>query len=265
MPSFICNDVRLHYFTCGIGRPVMLIHGFTNAGMTWMQQIPALTFAGYRVIVPDLRGHGLSDPATAVATVEDLARDLIALLDDLELDRSAICGLSLGGMVAMQLALDYPDRVDKLIVANSQASFAMPELESVVDGWIKLFAQPEGPLKRFEATWPAMLNGAFRESAAGRAAFESWSLLAKRTSGASLSHIARGMRYFDVSERLAEIRQPTLVVAGDEDRLFPVQNVRSISESIPNAEFELIQGAAHISSLDSPDAFNRLLLRALAE
>ncbi|TDY16874.1 3-oxoadipate enol-lactonase [Paraburkholderia sp. BL6665CI2N2] len=255
----------LHYTESGAGHPVLLIHGFTNAGMAWMQQIAALTFAGYRAIVPDLYGHGLSDAATAVTTVDELAGDLIALLDHLGIERATVCGLSLGGMVALQLALDHPQRVDRLIVANSQASFAMPELGPIVDGWLGLFAQPDGPLKRFQATWPAMLNAPFHDSAAGRAAYNSWCRLAQRTSGTSLSQVVRGMRSFDVRDRLGQIAQPTLVIAGGEDKLFAPAAVRAISDAIPDARFELIAEAAHLSSLDSADAFNRLLLGALGE
>jgi len=264
MPFLTHRERKLHYVESGAGEPVLLVHGFTNAGMAWMQQIAALTFAGYRAIAPDLRGHGQSEAATGVTTVEDFADDLIALLDHLGVERAHVCGLSLGGMIVLQMALDHPQRVGALVVANSQASFAMPELGPVVDGWLAMFAQPEGPLKRFQATWPAMLNEAFRESKAGQGVYESWCELARRTSGASLSQVALGMRRFDVGERLAEIAQPALVIAGSEDKLFPPETVRAISDAMPNARYALIEGAAHISSLDSPAEFNRLLLGALA-
>ena len=263
--SFLTHRERkLHYVDSGAGEPVLLVHGFTNAGMAWMQQIAALTFAGYRAIVPDLRGHGQSQAATDVTTVEDFTDDLIALLDHLGVERAHVCGLSLGGMIALQMALDHPQRVGALVVANSQASFAMPELGPVVDGWLAMFAQPDGPLKRFQATWPAMLNEAFRTSAAGQGAYESWCELARRASGASLSQVALGMRRFDVRERLAQITLPALVIAGSEDKLFPPDTVRAVSDAMPNARYALIEGGAHISSLDSPGEFNRLLLGALA-
>ncbi|MCJ2020469.1 alpha/beta fold hydrolase, partial [Methylobacterium sp. E-065] len=74
MPHFERDGRRLHYEVLGRGDPVMLIHGFTNAGWSWMNQVAALVFAGYSVILPDLRGHGLSDPAADVTTVDDLTR-----------------------------------------------------------------------------------------------------------------------------------------------------------------------------------------------
>lgn len=263
MPFLDHDGRRLHYAVLGAGKPVALVHGFTNAGLSWMHQIAALVFDGYQVIVPDLYGHGLSAPAQAVTTVDDLTRDLIALLDHLHIERASICGLSLGGMVAQLAALDHPQRVDRLIVANSRATFADPQLADVVAGWVQLFEQPQGPLKRFEATWPLMLNETFRQSAAGIATYESWCGLAARLDGRSLANVALGMRTFDVRDRLPEIDRPTLVISGDHDKLFPPAQTFEISQRIPGARFEVIANAAHISCLDSADQFNRLLLQFL--
>jgi len=260
MPYFTHDGRRLHYAVLGEGRPVALVHGFTNAGLSWMHQMAALAFSGYQVIVPDLRGHGLSQPAEGKTTVADLTSDLIALLDHLQVGHTAVCGLSLGGMIAQQAALDHPERIGPVVVANSRATFATPELVATVENWIGLFAEPQGPLKRFQASWPNMLNAEFRDSGAGRATFENWSRLAARVDAASLLNVARGMREFDVLGRLAEIRQPTLVIAGGQDKLFPANQAREVADGIAGARFEMIPEAAHISCLDSAARFNALLL-----
>jgi len=265
MPYFTHAGHRLHYVALGEGRPVALVHGFTNAGLAWMHQMAALAFSGYQVIVPDLRGHGLSGPATNKTTVADLGGDLMALLDHLKIERVAVCGLSLGGMVAQQAALDHASRVDAIVVANSRATFSTPELYAAVEGWTELFLQPQGPLKRFQATWPNMLAEAFRGSGAGKATFENWCRLAARADGSSLINVARGMREFDVRGRLGEIRQPALVIAGGQDRLFPPAQAREVADGIAGACYELIPEAAHISSLDSADRFNGLLLDFLEQ
>jgi 3-oxoadipate enol-lactonase len=265
MAFFTHNGRRLHYFTLGEGAPVLLVHGFTNAGLSWMNQVAALAFNGYQVIVPDLAGHGLSSPVGAVTTVADLTRDAIALLDHLGVDRVTVCGLSLGGMIAQQAALDFAGRVDRLVVANSRATFATPESAAAVQNWIGLFSQPQGPLKRFQATWPVMLNETFRQSANGQATFDSWCQLAARADSVSLINVALGMREFDVRARLAQIRQPVLVIAGEQDKLFAPDIAREVSDGIAGARLEIIPGASHISSLDSADRFNRLLLEFLRQ
>ena len=265
MPHFERDGRRLHYEQLGRGRPVVLIHGFTNAGWSWMNQVAALVFAGYRVIVPDLRGHGLSDPATDVTTVDDLTHDVVGLLDHLAIERASVCGLSLGGMIALTLALEQPQRIDRLVVANSRAAFDDPATADLVAGWVETFRQPGGPLKRFQATWPVMLNAEYRQSSAGRATYATWCRLAERHSGSSLANVALGMRAFGVADRLRTIRQPTLVIAGEADKLFPPAVAREVSDAVAGARFTVIPGAAHISSLDSAEAFNAHLLEFLAD
>lgn len=264
MPHFERDGRRLHYEVLGRGDPVMLIHGFTNAGWSWMNQVAALVFAGYSVILPDLRGHGLSDPATDVTTVDDLTRDIVGLLDHLAIARVSVCGLSLGGMIALTLALEQPQRVDRLVVANSRAAFNDPATADLVAGWVEMFHRPGGPLQRFQATWPVMLNVQYRESPAGRATYATWCRLAERHVGSSLANVALGMRAFDVAGRLQGIGHSTLVIAGEEDKLFPPAVAREVSDGVADAQFTIIPGAAHISSLDSAEAFNARLLTFLA-
>jgi 3-oxoadipate enol-lactonase len=264
MAIFQAGRHRLHYEDVGGGRPIVLIHGFTNYGLSWTPQLAALVHAGYRVILLDLRGHGASTPAIALCTVPDLGSDLIELLDHLNISSAALCGLSLGGMVGLQLAIDHPDRVAALVVANTRASFSDPEAIALVDGWTSLFLQPDGPRKRLHATWPMLANEPFRESAAGRAAFEAWAKVTAEVEGSSLAFVARGMNQFDLRERLGQIRAPVLVISGEHDRLFSVEHGREIAQEIAGSSFATVPGAGHLSNLDTPDQFNRQLLGFLA-
>ena len=124
----------------GAGPPVVLLHGFTNYGLSWAPQLAAVVHAGHRVILPDLRGHGASTPATELCTVTDLAQDVIALLDHLGIGPVVVCGLSLGGMVGRQMALDEPDRIAGLVIANSRSSFTDAETTAMVDTWTGLLS-----------------------------------------------------------------------------------------------------------------------------
>jgi 3-oxoadipate enol-lactonase len=259
MPFYDSDKRRLNFETIGTGKPIVLIHGFTNYGLVWTPQLSSLVHRGYQVILPDLAGHGRSEPATAPTTVRDFARDIGALMDRLQIERATLCGLSLGAMVAQQMAIEQPGRVDGLILANSRATFADARYEGVIAGWIQLFEQPDGPRKRLQSVWPIMLNEAFRASTAGRATLAAWSDVLGAIPGTSLSNVARGMTSFDLRDRLREIRVPTLVIAGEQDKLFPPAETREIADGIPGARFEVITGAGHLSSLDSADAFNALL------
>jgi 3-oxoadipate enol-lactonase len=264
MGIFQSGRRHLHYQDVGAGQPILLIHGFTNYGLSWAPQLAALVHSGYRVILPDLHGHGASSPATALCNVSELAADMVGLLDHLGAGPVALCGLSLGGMVALQMALDQPDRVAGIIVANSRSSFTGPEMTAMVDDWIALFLQEDGPLKRLHATWHALVNEEFRESAPGRAAFDAWAQVLRTVQGLSLCHVARGMSQFDLRGRLAAIRAPALVISGEHDRLFSPDLSCEISGQIAGSRCSMIPDAGHLSSLDSPDQFNQLLLDFLA-
>ncbi len=162
MPFFHSRGMKLHYETAGSGLPILMIHGFTNHGMVWAEQIADLVHAGYRVIMPDLAGHGLSQLAEKTTTVEDLTLDMVNLLDHLGIDRTSVCGLSLGGMVGQYLAADHPARIDALIVANSCVDSTAPDVVAASESWIEMFEQPNGPLLRMQAVWPQMLNERYR-------------------------------------------------------------------------------------------------------
>ena len=263
MPFHVSRGIPLHYEVAGGGPPVLLVHGFTNYGMVWATQAAALVHSGYRVLMPDLAGHGSSGVAEGVTPVADLARDMVALLDELGIERVAVCGLSLGGMVAQQMAVDHAGRVSAMLVANSRAENA--GMRDAVEGWIAEFEGAGGPLARLETTWPMLVNVRFRSSPTGEATLALWRLVLSKVAGRSLANVARGMNAFDVVATLPHVRLPTLVVSGSEDKLIPLHLSRRPAELVPGASFEIIAGGGHISSLDSAAAFNRLLLDFLAE
>jgi 3-oxoadipate enol-lactonase len=124
MPVIRSEHCSLRYEDVGAGRPVVLLHGFTNFGLSWSPQLSPLVHSGYRVIVADLRGHGASSAAEKPSTVADLAADIGALLDRLDISDAGICGLSLGGMIALQLAIDRP--VMPLVSSSPTAERRLP-------------------------------------------------------------------------------------------------------------------------------------------
>ena len=263
MPFYTSRGIKLHYEVAGDGPPVLLVHGFTNYGMVWATQAAALVHSGYRVLMPDLAGHGLSGVAAEVTTVADLARDMVVLLDELGIGRVAICGLSLGGMVAQQMAVDHAGRVSAMLVADSRAENA--GMRAAVEGWIDAFEGAGGPLARLEKTWAALVNERFRSSPTGEATLALWHTVLSKVAGRSLANVARGMNAFDVTAALPHVRLPTLVVSGSDDKLIPTHLSRRTAELVPGARIEVIEGGGHISSLDSAAAFNQLMLDFLSE
>ena len=263
MAFFQSRGQRLHYEAVGSGPAILMIHGFTNHGMVWAEQVADLLHAGYRVVIPDLAGHGLSQAADRKTTVDDLAADMLALLDHLSIDKTVICGLSLGGMIAQYMAADHPQRVSALAIANSCVDSTGPDVVAAIQSWIEMFERPDGPLLRMQAVWPQMLNERYRASPTAEAFLASWQRINGKIPGTSFANVARGLQEFKSTDRLKDVRMPCLVITGEFDRLFPPAVCKEIATLISGASFSLIPGAGHLSSLDSPRQFNELLLQFL--
>lgn len=255
---------RTNYFlTFGEGPAVLLLHGISNSGRAWSPQVPALVAAGYRVIVPDHAGHGASDRLAAPFGVADIADDTERLLAALAIDRLDIVGLSLGGMVALELALRNPGRIGRLIVANSFPQTNSPAFKAMAQGWADVFESPHGPVRRFEQNWPTLVSTAFQNSPEGLQTYQAWHGNAATSDGASLAQIARGITDFDVLERLGQLAAPTLLIAGSDDRMSLPHYSQAMAERIASGTCLEIPGAAHISNVDSSQVFNAHMLAFL--
>src|ERR1051326_7179348 len=121
MSTVRINNIQLTYTDTGVGRPIVLIHGYPFNRALWTEQIPALSNSN-RIIAPDLRGFGESDASSEISTMSSLAADVAALMDHLQIPRATIGGLSMGGYVALAFYKQFPSRVRALILADPRAS-----------------------------------------------------------------------------------------------------------------------------------------------
>lgn len=260
MAFYTVQDRTNYYIDIGEGRPVLLLHGISNSGRAWGPQLPALVAAGYRVIVPDHAGHGASGRVSTPFGVSDIADDTAALMAQLGIEQLDCVGLSLGGMVALELALRHPDHIGRLIVANSFERTATPAFVAMAEGWATVFEQPHGPVLRLEQNWPALVSPDFQVTAEGLRTWQVWHGIAASAHGPSLAQVARGITDFDCADRIADLAMPVLFVAGELDRMSPPDVSRTMAERARNGQYQMIDGAAHISNVDNADAFTRIML-----
>lgn len=254
MPTYNSRSQSLYYTRLGPldGQCMVFLHGFTNYSGLWMPQALAFAYRGYKVLLPDLAGHGLSQPADALTTVDDLAEDVVALLDAEGESSACVCGLSLGGMVALTTAVEYPERTDKLVVAGSSARANQEASVRQIDGWIQTLEADDGPVNRLEKAWSHLCMTAFRESAHGQSYFATWKAILQGLPGSSLANIARGMQHYDVSDRLSRIACPTLVITGLEDEIISPRSSASLAQNISQAQLVEMAEAGHLATLDKP-------------
>lgn len=266
MPYYKSSSARRQYFvTFGQGRPVIFLHGITNSGRAWGAQLAPFVEAGFQVILPDHAGHGASDPIRGPIAVADLANDALTLLDHLGIESADVVGLSLGGMVAMQLALQAPARVQRLVVANSFPAFKGEAIRDMVHAWTATFREQDGPVKRLEQTWPINVSPAFRQSAEGLRMYQVLHGIAATTDGASLAHVAEGILGFDIEARLEQLEPETLFMAGTLDTISPPAISQHMAEALARAKYVELPQAAHLSNVDSADAFNEAVLTFLSQ
>lgn len=252
----ISETTGIHYRD-GIpnGSPcVVLLHGLGATGDCWGYQVPALAGAGYRVIVPDLPGFGRS-PWNGTCEVADMARSVAGHLEHLGVSRANVAGISMGGTVALQLALDRPDLVERLVLVSTFARLQPTKPSGwLVFGFRLFLVRFVGMDSQARAVAARLFPGEEQEELR-RSFVEQFMQADPRAYRAAILALGR----FDQSRRLGEIKAPTLVVTGTEDRTIDPGNQEKLL-AIPGSRHLVIAGAGHGLIADHPDEFNRALL-----
>jgi 3-oxoadipate enol-lactonase len=255
--------VRLHFEdTGGSGPPVLLVMGLGMNATGWWRTVPVLVEAGLRVIAFDNRGVGRSERVPGPYTVPQMADDAVSVLDEAGVDAAHVYGISLGGMIAQEVALRHPDRVRALVLGATTAGgdehvSAAPE----VVAFVRLRAQ----MTAEHAVWASVpINYAprTRVDAAQRIAQDIAQRLRFPVEAEYYSAQLAAANGHDA--RVGEIRAPTLVVHGTEDVLIPPANGERLAAAIPGAELSLWPGAAHLYFTDEP-AIDRHVAAWLSE
>lgn len=248
------------------GRPVLFVHGFASDHGAWAENLPAVART-HRAIALDLAGHGASGKPLAPYTVTYYARHVAAFMDALDLKQVALVGVSLGGAIAGTVALNHPERLERLVLVDAAGvgrkpqSWASRRLFMPSLFWQVLGRPRRDVVRRF-------LEEAIFASREGVA--ETWvdqTLEAHRNSRLAALFTGVTLMFPDarIYPRLDRIQLPTLVVWGSRDRVFPLQDARDAVERIPHARLEVLEGVGHVPMQESPEEFNRRLLAFLQD
>jgi len=264
MTKLSFRDHDIYYADVGSGQPVMLIHDLGSCGLAWARQMPFLRQAGYRVIVPDLPGHGASSHPDRTLDVRELASDLQFLLDHLGLESATLVGISLGGAIALSVAIDAPARVDKLVVCNGFSNLAAEDFVRRFELWKSGFQRDDGAIRWFEEMWPLMVSAEFAQSEDGEIAYQIGHAHAAAADPAHLARLCEGIAGYDVRRRLNLVRSETLVLQSEDCGIYPAIEGQRLAAMIPGARFDAISGSGHHPNLDRAGTFNWALLRFLA-
>jgi 3-oxoadipate enol-lactonase len=255
------NGIELYYEVHGRGEPIILIMGFGSQSTHWFEQVPVLS-KKHQVIIFDNRGVGRSERPNSPYTMKQFVDDVIALLDFLKIDTANVCGISMGGMIALQLVLAHPNRVKRLILLSTTAY--APDVNSLL-GFIE---QGESlPLKtRAKASLQILFSSPFQKRILEDKTL--WEDFLRRftenpTTLQDYRNQGEAIRFHDVRDRLHEIKVPVLIMVGTNDLLLPAKNSRIIAKGIHQAELVVLKGPGHAINIEAAAEVNTKILEFL--
>jgi pimeloyl-ACP methyl ester carboxylesterase len=264
MATLTIDGTDIYYERRGSGEPLLLIQGLGGHSLHWGDDFLDALQDGFELILYDHRGAGRSGELEGESSIARLAEDSAALLDALDIDAAHVVGISMGGMVAQELALTHPDRVRSLTLGCSYPGGAEAKMtDQEVVGMIAEAVLSGDPDRAIRVGYDVMIAPEF---AADPANYEVYAKVAEQyptpipTLMAQLSAIVG----HDTSARLADIDVPTLVVHGTADRLLESVNGELLARLIPNARLELLEGAGHMFFWEQPERSAQLVREHVA-
>ena len=258
------GDINLEYHVEGSGPPLLMIMGFAGSASSWGDPFLEAMRPHFTCIRFSNRGTGLSDKPDVQFSVRTMADDAANLLTALDIKRPHVFGISMGGMIAQELVLNYPQHVNGLVLGCTGPGFAKG-VQATPDTMSKMMPAPG--LSRDEIVrnfWTIVCSHTFIERAHG---FLEGMLTASLETPTPLETLGRqivAINTFDSYDRLPQIRAKTLVIQGDLDLLVPPDNGRIVAERIPGAELKMIPGVGHMFFWEEPEHAARLITEFLS-
>ena len=263
---------RIAYLDVGTGPPVILVHGFGGSMWQWEYQQAALAHS-HRVITPDLLGSGLSDKPLLQYTPDEVVAFFTGFMDALGIQRAALVGNSMGAAVVMGMVLTHPERVERLVLVGGlpdhvRDKLTSPLVKRAVDSRIPVWIAKVGNWFAGRGTTERILKEiVYDQSLITPAVIERG--YQNRTRPGLMPPLLALVRNLPLWEqgfalRIKEIRSPTLVIWGEQDRIFPPEVGRELHGMIAGSSYEAIPESGHIPQWERPDVFNKMILKFLA-
>ena len=256
------KGVRIHYQEAGDEKapPIILIHGFISSNLIWTNTLVPLARKGFRIIAPDLPGYGYSDkPAEAQYTIAEQAQAMVRFMDRLKIERATIVGASYGGAIAATMALDYPERVEKLVLVGAVTNDEVKKKLLLRISCLPIIGDIATPLflgsrwilrQRMQAMYRRMGKPVNERMVAAR-----HHLLATSNAHRAMIRTARRWSANRIQREVSLIRQSTLLVWGDQDDHIPLADAFQLRDAMPNAKLIVFRNCGHLPPAEYPEQF----------
>ena len=262
MPTTTTPAGPVNWVERGRGEPLVLLHGLGGDVGFWEAELAAFSDR-FRTIAIDLRGSGGTPASEGGHTMDDLADDVIAVLDDLGVARAHVLGFSMGGCVAQALAIRHPARLDRLVLAST---FAVMNAQArlFLDAVAATYARTASAKEMFELICPWLFSIPFLEDPGNAAYLRYDDDTIDRDEMLAWSTLYAAQQGFDARARIEAITSPTLVIAGRHDSLVSLEDAEYLRDHIAGSTLDVIDGAGHLTNVEQPEQFIRAVREHLA-
>jgi pimeloyl-ACP methyl ester carboxylesterase len=265
MPKVKSNDIEIYYEIRGEGTPLLVIIGWTSSSERWSPKFTNELEKHHKLILVDNRGTGRSDKPDVEYSIKMMADDAAGLMDAINVSRTHVFGVSMGGMIAQEFALNYPEKVKSLILGCTASGGLQGIWSEETRKLIVAFASSDPPEMS-----PKVLNTLLRLAYTPSFLKENLNAIIKartsikyRTPVFAIGRQAQAILKHDTYDRLTQIRVPTLVLHGEEDIMVPTENGRILADRIPNAKLRLFESVGHDFMAGIEDYVARVILEFL--
>ena len=264
MPVVTIDNINMYYEVHGDGEPLVLIQGLSLDSSSWINQVPVLS-QKYQVIVFDNRGVGQTDASDSPYSTEMMADDTVALLKVLSVTDAHILGFSMGGMIAQQVAIKYPQMVKSLILVATSAKFPA-RAKHLTRLWLQMMEEEISLELRIRNAFLWVFTDQFFENEEQVSAAVNFALnqLYPQPLHGFAGQVAALLKH-DTHNQISQISVPTLVLVGKEEILIPVNFSQELAANIPNAELVVSERAGHNYWMETPDSFNQAVMQFLTK